>query len=495
MLKWILQDTKRNLLKKKTIILLLVMIISIGATFYLNEKPLEHYDQYGNIIVYESKEQMFDDSTIMFNAITDIDNIIQSKLPKECDLEWLALRYNVDCSQYDIYHSNPKLEVNYVNDQPVIDIEKAWDHLLLPMAIYVQSVNDTFVSRTPELQAAMKIHLMRFDEILDISNDIIANKPDEYEIYKLKNIVVSSEDFNHVAMMFLEYQYIQDNQLPLNTMYIQTGSFFIANYLNLFSYLLVVIGVVLIFDSFYLDYKSGVFKNILTTPTKRYRYLILKTSSAMLSMLTIIIVPLLITIIILYLVNGFDTFDFPIYISRVSLNSFEPARQYSLVINEKDGLSPLLYSTYKNICEYGPVTKYVQDRSLASFGMYTPCNLLPETVNSITLSKYIFLLLAYILLIVLFLASLNSLMSLLFEKSILNLSVLLTIIVGGLILSVIFIGKDFLNFLATSFFYPTKLLMGTTPFTYYGGVIVLSIYTVILIILNLIVIKRKDFSY
>lgn len=490
MIKWIIQDSKRSLKQRKTIILLLVIIASIFAIFYMDQVPKELYDPYGNPIVYEEKEET--EYEIMIYNQRVAQSLVSNYFPDGCygDQERPD---DLDCSQFDIYHDNPSYDIEMVNDLPIFDMDEAWDYYLIPNAVYFKAIDDYINSKDEEYQDTIKSRLIQYDNIMEKSQEILKNLPEGFTLYSIETGVVSVNEFNAHAMSFLDYHFIYENDLPINATQILTGSFFIAKYLDAFSSLLILIGLIMIFDSFYLDYKSGVIKTILTSPTRRFRYLILKTLSAILSLIILIAGPILITVLILYFINGFDTFGLPIYISRTSLNSFEPVKKYSLVIN--DEMSSMAYSTYKVSCYYGPVTQYVQDGSSSPFLGDVSCTIQPGSFSSITLLNYIILCFAYLLLVIVLFASLNSLLSITFNNSIINLIILILLVVGGVVLSFIYIGNPILNYLPTSFLSPTQLIMGTVPFTYLHGLVVLSIYTVIINILNFLRIKRKDFAY
>lgn len=491
MIKWILQDTKRNLLKKKTIILLLVMFASIASSFYTFLTPEVYYDHFGNEIVLGDPDIEPTEDDMLIMAMMSSYSLINNKVP-ECSLI-TAESSSAICDQYNTFKSNPEAKIEHNDDSLVFDREEVWAYFFINYAVYFNSFDTSLMERNPESADFFKDKIMNYDKIMEITKKTLENLPDDYELVVFDFGVQSTEELNSAAINFLEYYYLYENSLPMDAAMSLTGSFFISNYLNTFTPLLVIIGIILIFDSFYADYESGVIKTIMSSPTRRFRYLVLKSISAILSMLTVILIPILIVVIVLYIINGFETINYPVYISRNTLSSLEPVKKYSLVINAE--MPGTAYSTFKDICTYGPVTRYVSDVASNPFGGGVACAIDANTFAAVPLSQYLGLVAIYIVLIVVFLASLNSLLSIIFNKSILNLTVLILIVAGGLTIANIFIGKSFLNYLPTSFLSPTQLIMGTVPFTYYHGVVILSSYTVLITLVNFVLIKRKDFSY
>lgn len=317
------------------------------------------------------------------------------------------------------------------------------------------------------------------------------------------NVLMKSDSlvysYNQSAKGLFEIYYFNMSNYTLDVDYEVNFGFSLANYIDQYFILLIFTVVILIFDSYYRDFKSDVFKTILSSPNKRYKYIILKTLSTIISSLILVIGPLIIISIYLYIKVGYSGLSYPVYIRSNATTSFFPPLKFSNVINSiSDGKDPFYYSTYRNICSYGPISKFPVDYERA-IGTKTVdyCNKqMPyHTIKLIMLSEYLFYIISYFVLIVIFLSLLNTLFSVLLNNRILNLIVLSSFIGVGLFLLDMFYGSHILRFLPTTFLSPTKLLMLTIPYTYFNGIVVLLIYSLILAILSNFLINRKDFTF
>ena len=78
MLKWILQDIKRSLLSRKTYILMLVVLMSIGGQFYMHNESNRVFDEDGVEIVYDSDPEADTERNSIFSILSEEINYVHS---------------------------------------------------------------------------------------------------------------------------------------------------------------------------------------------------------------------------------------------------------------------------------------------------------------------------------------------------------------------------------------------------------------------------------
>lgn len=482
MIKWILQDLKRILKSHKTYILLIIILLSMINFIATN---------------YNKEPELI--STISFSGDNEaVENTYDASLK---DIVYLEYSFDPQCIM-------PMFENDALNECKDYKIFKTYieqlasdqsdeEHYRLRLFL-LDKMTDKFLdfydSQVPELQAKYDTYLLDMDFIKDLKVHIKESIAVDYEDFEIPYFYMDTQLFNMQAINLHETYENYTNNYPQDVKYQMTSSFFIANYLNDYFLLLVVAGILLIFDSYYRDYKLGVTKNILSAPMKRFRYIIVKTISAVISLLIIIFIPLLLCSLVLYIMNGYDTPNYPIYVSKTTLSSFNPERSYIRAI-----LPGYEYgqSTYRGICSVEPVTKFAIDKNpeLVLYPIQCLGAIPGSTVRVLPLSNYIFITLGYLILLSLFIASLNTTVSLLASNQVVNVIILLSLVFGSNLILNSFFGQVFLKLLPFTFMSPTALMMQTIPYTMLNGIVTVSVWTIIVTAINYYLIEKKDFTY
>lgn len=193
--------------------------------------------------------------------------------------------------------------------------------------------------------------------------------------------------------------------------------------------------------------------------------------------------------------NGYDTFNYPIYVSKTTLSSFNPERSYIRAILEPE--YAYTHSTYRGICSVEPVTKFAIDKNpeLVLYPIQCLGAIPGSTVRVIPLSTYIFITLGYLVLLSLFIASLNTTISLLASNQIVNVIILFSLVFASNLILNSFFGQAFLKLLPFTFISPTALMMQTIPYTMLNGIVTVSVWTIIVTAINYYLIEKKDFTY
>lgn len=477
MIKWILQDTKRNLKTKKSFILFIVTLLAVFS-FILNDS--------------QQHDEDFNQDDFM-NEILNPDKI--NKALKFSMFVGYNCYYEVDaedsCASNDAFDRHIKLMEEELD-------ETEFNMQLLHL---YDSATDGFLAYYDESPDSFKLALDRMsvniNDFRNIKNDLKVKNEGKYETIIFENLYV--EDVSLFNVLSIEAQELYFNTIhgyPDDVSEILSSGFFMARFLTEQYFLLILITILVVYDSFYRDYKSGVFKTILSSPTKRFRYIFVKTMSSTLSIFILVLSPLLIGVICLNITVGYNTLNYPIYASKTTYNSFTPALRHTRFLNEVKTVD--YYSKYQDICRFGPVSQFPYDLSGAGYETVVNCaTARPRffTLQIIPLSKFLLSLALISVLIIIFIASLNTLFSLIMDSPILNLSVLLTTLIASGLLNKVLIGTSILKLSPFTFLNPAALIFGTLPYTYLNGIITLSVWIVIISVINYYISKNKDFAY
>lgn len=492
MIKWILQDVKRILKSKKSFLLLTMVFLTIinfiasDTRHQLPELPDRVYTP-----LFDSQADPYkNDSLVNIYTLThqfnDTCYIDYSQFP-----EFQYDNDENDCANFKVYKSF--LENLLMED----DLEEFYKLKLYVLNASIKDFINYLDEGNPELVALIEEKSIKVDEVKHIIDFVDNELASNYDDLVLKDTNRGLSDYNKRVIDLYETYVNYLNNYPLDVKYTLTSSFFIANYLNDYFFFLIVVMILLIFDSFYRDYKSGVFKNILTVPTNRFRYVITKTSSAIIAITIFVFAPIILTAIILYIYNGYDAINYPVYVSRNTLFTFTPTKEYVRFISADSIYSPITHSRYKDFCELAPVMSFPVDTTDASFNQVYNCidYFSARSVLMISLTTYITLSISYFFIVIIFVASLSTLLSLTFDSAALNITVLFITLASTNLINQFFIGSKVLKFIPFTFLSPTALLMGTIPYTYLNGVIVLIVSIILLTFINYQILKRKDFAY
>ena len=261
MIKWILQDVKRTIKSSKTYLLLAVIIISIISFLFNNMNQQAGYievnNQQGEITsvssVHESYAEIFNmQYAFDFNCLSGSSD-------------------GPECNSYLTYMNYINILGTDISDQEEYELKL----FLLDIATddfitYYEQQNEDFKDAIDKKAIDIKL-------ITDIKSEIKNSISPNYDSFSLDLSAPTITNFNKKAISLYETYVNYQNNYPLNIKYEMTSSFFLANYLNEFFLLIVLVTALVVFDSFYRDYQSGVIKTILSTPTRRYRYVVMKT--------------------------------------------------------------------------------------------------------------------------------------------------------------------------------------------------------------------------
>lgn len=262
-------------------------------------------------------------------------------------------------------------------------------------------------------------------------------------------------------------------------------------------YLVLLVPLIVGFDAFKKDKKEGSIRTIMALKQKRYQYLLVKMFAALTVSLIIIILPLFLALLINN-VNIVNDLKYPSYVYTKGLTSFEAINPVMIhdgvFINYNADYALDLYSFHSravfNVNKFGYV-----------IGVHGGVTLL-------TLASIMGYSLILVTFLILFVLSIQLALSINLSENI------------GLIVSVIILGLLFLltfNRNLSSFDEYTRRFMhvpslietlnpmsylkavdvveGTVPFTFLGGVVVLSIYSTIITTISALFLKRKDITF
>lgn len=479
MLKWLFLDIKKNLFNKKSYLLLFILSLSIIYFIFNYSKQF------------------------------DVDPSMET-LPKVIRSFKIDTTANLH-QNYDLIC--PSLELNEIKDYPECDgyadllnyfeLSQEYSQMQNTEANYrlklflLDKATDSFIKyyddSSDELKIAIKAKSVDIEMIRALKNFIKTEITEFEDFYLPSPSVEIISHFNQYSADMLENKTNLDNNYPFEAYRKLSDGFFLANYLNDNFLLLTFIIITLLFDSYFNDYQSGVFKTILTTPQNRFNYIIMKLLSTIISSLLLFAIPIILTVIYLRIMVGYSTINFPIYITKTSVSSYSPSLKFTRIINDFKPITH--YNTYKDICYSGPVSQFPVSISnqlqLFSCGELLNHN----TYKLVSILEYLALVISYFVIIVIFISTINTILSLTIKNKTYNFITLTGIFGLGIILNKIFIGNTFLKFLPTTFLQPTKLLMETIPYTYLNGLTILTISIIILNIITHYLSQNKDFHY
>lgn len=482
MLKWILQDVVRTLKSRKVLFILVVVLASILMLVIPNR--LKVPEEKGYRVFVEDKVTEIHHFLIRDIMFLDEQNRLR------LDLDCLGLNSdNPGCEAEKEYTQNfDHLAYRFLNEMDEEEKVKTYFSL---SHIYFSGVRESIQSGNSEYQKLIGEKLLDYDSLEVQLAYLEDHKMIEVMSHKLKVGFVNPSIYSNLILNFNNYIYALKTGQPYDLDQKFPASFFVAKYLDMAFVMLVFLSTVIVFDSIYKDVNSGVIKTIMSSPMRRMRYFIIKVLSAYSSMMIVLFVPILICALVLTMIDGYTAWNYPIHISKYTLSSFTPHKQYSYIVNKYILASD--FSTFKNVCNFGPITQFTTDRYGIGYGGALVCS--PDVIGfqSITVGHYISLLVSYLLLIFMLMASLNTLLSLKFKTALLNLIALVGILGVSLILTDLFIGQKFLEFLPFTFMNPIKLLMNLTPYTFIHGVLMVSIWIVGIIGAIGLILKRHDF--
>ena len=492
MFKWILQDVKRILKSKKSFLLLTMVFLTIvnfiasDTRHKLPELPDHVYTP-----LFDSENDPYKNDALV-NIYT-----IANQFDYHCYLDYSEFpEFEDDFADYDceVFKEYRTFLEKLIAEDDLSEFYR------LKMYVLNASIKDFIKyldAGNPELVALIEEKSINVDQVKHIIDYVESEIAGDYDDLVLIDTNRSLSDYNKRVIDLNETYISYMNNYPLDVKYTLTSSFFIANYLNDYFFFLIVIMIFLVFDSFYRDYNSGVFKNLLTVPTNRFKYIIVKTISSTIAITIFVFGPIILTAILLYIYNGYDAINYPVYVSRNTLFTFKPTKEYVRYMSKDSIYSPITHSKYRDFCQLAPVMQFPVDKIDASFNEVYNCidYFSARSVLMISLTSYITLSISYFFIVIIFIASLSTLLSLVFDSAALNIIVLLLTLGSTSILNDLLIGNVILKFMPFTFLSPTALLMGTIPYTFLNGVIVLSISIIIFTITNYYILKRKDFAY
>lgn len=258
-------------------------------------------------------------------------------------------------------------------------------------------------------------------------------------------------------------------------------------------YFLVLVPIIVGFDAFSKDKKNGSIRSIMTLSQRRSKYLIVKISSALIVSLIILILPILIAVLVNN-VSIINDLKYPSYLYAKGLSSLEaikPVMEYqgnSYMLDQYSYHSRAVY----NLDEYGFIIGVHKGVKLLSLGHML--------AYSLVLASFF----------ILFVLSVQLSLALNFNKTLAILVILL--LTGGLFYLSLNMNLAVLKKSATSgllehspklieklnplsYLRVVDVVEGTLPYTFLAGVITLSSYSFITIVVGILTLNKKDITY
>ena len=243
MFKWIMQDVRRNLKNRKTLLLITVVCISIVSFFFRmqSERNLTH---------------SFDANTSVPEFVSDNTLSIVSKMEYLFPLECSENETSENCGDYLLF----KQYHDQLFEEAKLTAKETQQLRLFLLDINTDNFIDYFDDNNEKYQSLVRPKVIAIDDIKTIKDHIKRDLENEFIYFSVPSSVASVKQYNESAIALAENYSAYENNYPLSVKLDITGSIFLAHYINEFFLLLVVISILLVFDSFYRDYKLGVTK-------------------------------------------------------------------------------------------------------------------------------------------------------------------------------------------------------------------------------------------
>ena len=243
---------------------------------------------------------------------------------------------------------------------------------------------------------------------------------------------------------------------------------------NMFPLLPIILVGILCYDALQEDRDSGVARILLSLPIKRVTYIRKKLATNMKSVLMVFLMPMLIISLGLGLFDHFHTLKAPILANVEGITSFQTLE------NSLDGLAKRNFEKeeFLGLTKYYPMPEYAKSPN-------------PE-FDFMELWQFVVLVLFMAVLVLMFMVLFHTLCTVIFRNKMLALVVsLLVLLIASFLAQPSNVGLLY-ALVPFTFFNPVDILSGYTSYSYLNGILILSMYNIILYLLIVWLYNKKD---
>ena len=307
----------------------------------------------------------------------------------------------------------------------------------------------------------------------DVGGDIEYKDIDFTSSIKIGN---TEREWSLLMAKYYHHLYRQDIE-PIYSDDINNITYLYDYFFNIVPKLIVVISVVLIYNTINREKNNGSLKLIITQSINRRKYYIGKWFSGIIHILFIVISPAIIISSLLGYFYGFAPLNYPTFYIKGTMTSFKPIPNYLDAIKMKFGTYPKL--KYWTFSYYAP----------ASTNFPTTTH---RKMEVIPFYKYLLIVLLLTILFIAFAVALAQLVSAIVNKELISFAFTSIIFTVGTLISIPFKYEKNMNLSPFTMENASRIITGTYNATALTSVIVLSISSILLILIGITYFKKKE---
>ncbi len=270
-----------------------------------------------------------------------------------------------------------------------------------------------------------------------------------------------------------DYGLYKEDLAPIDPYYMDSTTFIYTYMRDILPLILMIIIIILSFDSVNSEWTGGNQKMILTSIYSRNKYILSKVIVGIMYALSVILIPVMIISIGYGIFDGFKNFNYPVLYSKDSFTAFKTINNYVEFDMSNVGYNPSL-----GLSIYSGFPK-------AEMGMSNSLTIAP-------LYKILLLGLLILILYITFYVILSTLISSMQENKIISFVLLILISIGATFISMPLTLGEHINLSPFSMNNPIRILDGTYNTTGISSIIILLVGSILLLLFNLYYFKRKD---
>ncbi len=247
--------------------------------------------------------------------------------------------------------------------------------------------------------------------------------------------------------------------------------------INFFPIILIVVCILLNYDSINKEVTGGSVKLILTQSTPRWKYYLSRYFTGVIITLFVVLLPMLITNLYLGFQIGFESIDYPVLYDGQGVKKFKPAFNYMELMESKIDITFWDYASF--------IKKPYRKNFEVS-------NLYQRNIDIIPFYKFILLSFLFTLLFIMFLVAFVQLFSALINNKVLSLMTITGIFAANYYIFKPFLYEEHYNLCPFTMNNSARIVAGTHNVTMLTAFIVLTLSTVIFLLIGVKYFNEKE---
>ncbi|GAB6108941.1 ABC transporter permease [Fusibacter bizertensis] len=279
--------------------------------------------------------------------------------------------------------------------------------------------------------------------------------------------------YEFVAEAKHDYELYVKDLVLIDPYHIDSTTFIYTYMRDILPFIMMIIIIILSFDSINSEWTGGNQKMILTSIYSRHKYILSKVVVGIMYALSVILIPVVIISIGYGLSDGFNNYNYPVLYSKDNFSALTTIHNYV-----EFNLSNVGYNLRLGLSIFSGFPK-------GEMGMSNSLTLVP-------LFKFLLIGMVIVILYIAFYVILSTLISSMQKNKIISFVLLMLISLSGTFISLPLTLEDHINLSPFSMNNPMRILNGTYNTTAMSSIIILSGTSLVLLLFNLYYFKRKD---